>query len=288
MRISVSSWSFQQLLAAGKINQLDMIKRAKALGFQAIEYIDIQPMEGLGVRETAELLREESEKCRLPIIAYTVAADFLRAASAEAEALRLYEQVEIAKILGAGILRHDASNGFGAPENATRGFAQALPRLAEGSRLVTEYAAARGIVTTVENHGYFCQDSLRLSALVEAVGHPNFGALVDFGNFLCADENPAQAVGNLAPYTRHVHAKDFHVKSGMADDPGEGWFRSRGGNYLRGAVIGHGEVPLRQCLGILKRAGWDGCVSIEFEGVEDCETALRIGLYNLKKAIQNI
>ena len=77
---------------------------------------------------------------------------------------------------------------------------------------VDEFAADLGIKTMVENHGYFCQDSERVEKLMNAVNHPNFGALVDMGNFLCADEDPARAVGRMAPYAFHCHAKDFHVK----------------------------------------------------------------------------
>jgi len=271
MQVSVSSYSFAQTKKA----PVELIALAKELGFTSIEYIGVE-------RETALRLREESERLKLPIICYTVGADFLKAASPEEEARRLFEQVDIAEILGAKKMRHDASGGFNAPQNAFNSFDQALPILAKGCRAVTEYAAKKGIATTVENHGYFCQDSLRVAALVGAVNHPNFGALVDVGNFLCADEDSAKATGNLAAMAKHVHVKDFHVKSGACDNPGEGWFQSRAGNYLRGAIVGHGEVPVRQCLGILRRAGYDGHVSIEFEGMEDCLKALRIGRKNLE------
>jgi sugar phosphate isomerase/epimerase len=151
--------------------------------------------------------------------------------------------------------------------------------------MVTEYAAEKSVITMVENHGFFCQDSERVAALVGAVSHPNFGALVDIGNFTCADEDPAIACGNVAALALHAHAKDFHIKPGGGDNPGKGWFQSRGGNYLRGSIIGHGNVPVRQCLGNLKRAGYDSYVSIEFEGMEDCVEALRIGRENLERLI---
>ena len=60
-------------------------------------------------------------------------------------------------------------------------------------------------------------------------------------------------------------------------------FQTRAGNYLRGTVIGHGNVPVKQCLSILKSAGYDGTVAIEFEGMEDPVDAVRIGLANLKR-----
>ena len=75
----------------------------------------------------------------------------------------------------------------------------------------------------VENHGFFCQDSVRVEKLVTAIDHPNFGVLLDMGNFLCADDNPTTAVGRLLPYTFHCHAKDFHIKPGTDPYPGEGW-----------------------------------------------------------------
>ncbi|MDR2753431.1 MAG: sugar phosphate isomerase/epimerase [Oscillospiraceae bacterium] len=274
MQVTVSSYSFYQ---KGQ-DLLRHMRWAKELGFAGIEFLDTN-------REMALRLREESERIGLPIVCYTVGADFLRAESVESEAARLQAQVDIADILGVRAMRHDATGGWPKPLAGYRGFAQALPLLAKGCRAVTEYAAAKGIATMVENHGFFCQDSARVLALVEAVNHPNFGTLVDIGNFCCADEDPARAVGNVAAFVRHAHAKDFHIKSGTEENPGEGWFKSRAGNYLRGAVVGHGNVPVRQCLQTLRRAGYDGCVSIEFEGMEDCLTALRIGKANLENLI---
>lgn len=137
-----------------------------------------------------------------------------------------------------------------------------------------------------ENHGYFSQDSIRLEKLVSRVADENFGLLVDIGNFLCADEDPVQAVGRLAPYAFYAHAKDFHQKSGNGPDPGTGFFRTRGGNYLRGAIIGHGDVPVGQCLYALKAAGFDGWLGLEFEGMEDCLTGISIGFSNLKRALE--
>ena len=90
------------------------------------------------------------------------------------------------------------------------------------------------------------------------------------------------------PYAFHVHAKDFHYKSGSLPDPGEGWFRSRGGNYLRGAIIGHGEVPITQCLRIMKNHGYDGVLSIEFEGMEEPIKAIETGLANLKYDVASV
>ena len=153
--------------------------------------------------------------------------------------------------------------------------------------MVTEYAAKKGIATMVENHGYFCQDSDRVEKLVNAVANPNFGLLVDMGNFLCADDEPAKAVGKVAPYAKHVHAKDFHYMPYQSETPA-GYFRTRAGNLLKGSVIGEGVVPVEQCLHILKSKGYDGVCAIEFEGSEDCIEGITKGFNNLKQFMANI
>ena len=54
------------------------------------------------------------------------------------------------------------------------------------------------------------------------------------------------------------------------------------GSYLRGTVAGHGVVPIRRCLETLKKAGYDGVVSYEFEGMEENLSALEAALAFLR------
>ena len=89
---------------------------------------------------------------------------------------------------------------------------------------------------------------------------------------LCADEAPEKAFG-MVPYAFYVHAKDFHMKP-QCIRIGKGFFPSRNGNYLRGAIIGHGDVPVMHCIKALKRVNYDGYIAIEFEGMEEPINAL--------------
>lgn len=282
MKVSVSSYSYNKLLSSGEMTQLDCISQAKETGFDAIEFVDILAPDGISKKEYAKTLAEECKRLDLPVSCFTFSADFLKGSggSISKEIERVKKMADLAEILGAGYVRHDATTGDGRP------FDTILPVISKACREITDYAALKGIRTMVENHGFFCQDSARVEKLFTAVNHPNFGLLADMGNFLCADEVPEKAVGRIAPYTIYVHAKDFHIKSGMLPDPGEGYFRSRSGNYLRGAIIGHGDVAVQQCIHILKNAGYDGYIAIEFEGLEETLTGIHIGLTNLKRYIK--
>jgi sugar phosphate isomerase/epimerase len=288
MKLGVSSYSFSQAVAAGTLEFIAIPAKAKEIGFDVLEFSTLALPAGETALSFAPKLREACDRAGIPVMNYTIGADFLNGSNGawRAEAERLKGEVRVAKILGAPGMRHDATRGFAPAHKGPRGFDDALPALAAGCRAVTEFAADLGIRTMVENHGFFCQDSARVEKLMNAVNHPNFGWLVDMGNFLCVDEDPAQALGRAMPYAFHVHAKDFHVKSGRTTAPGTGWFPSRGGNYLRGAIIGHGDVPIVQCLNIMKKAGYDGVLSIEFEGMEEPVKGIGLGLANLRRFVQ--
>ena len=73
----------------------------------------------------------------------------------------------------------------------------------------------------------------------------------------------------------------------MEIDPGDTWFKTRAGNYLRGAVIGHGDAKVYQCIQILKSSGYDGYYSVEFEGIEDNLVGIELGLKNLKRFLND-
>ncbi|MDD2214121.1 MAG: sugar phosphate isomerase/epimerase [Oscillospiraceae bacterium] len=285
MQFAVSTYSFHRLLQQGEMTQMDCIDEAAALGFDAVEFVDVLAPAGENRGDYAEKLGRHCRAKGLAVSNYTFAADFITGCQGDtaAEIRRVCKELDIAARMGAQSIRHDATQGYPAGQRGMRGFDQALPVLADACREVTDYAESLGIKTMVENHGYFCQESRRVEKLVTTVDHPNFSLLCDMGNFMCADENPALAVARIAPYAGYVHAKDFLYKDGSGPDPGEDFFRTRAGNYLRGTIIGHGVVPVAQCLGILRRNGYDGYVCVEFEGLEEVRPALSASLQNLRR-----
>lgn len=286
MKIGVSSYSFsayRKRTGAGYIEICDM---AKEIGFDAIEFIGLC-RDGDCTREwkieTAKAIREHCEKIGLEIPAYTVGADLVGEGADEAVSELLF-CLEITKALGAAVMRHDIT--FKLPEGMTYkdAIAVALPRI----RQVADRAAELGITTCLENHGRIFQAPKRVEELILAVDRKNFGWLCDVGNFLCDDCEPLASSEIAAKYTVHAHAKDFLKKS--PEDKARAGFNigTSGGAALRGTVVGHGVVPVAECLGALKRGGYDGYVSLEFEGPEEPEYALRTGYENLKEMIDSL
>lgn len=281
MKIGVSSYSFRKYQKATGCNYTDLCDKAKELSFDGIEFIDLKTENDLA---EAERIRAHCEAIGLPIAAYTVGAN-LMLDDLDAEVARIKGCLDVAAVLGAPVLRHDATFKLREIENYT--WEDAIHDMAPAIREISEYAAKKGIRTCSENHGHVFQDSERVEALICAVGCDNYGWLVDMGNFLCVDEWPLDAVRRAAPYAFHAHAKDFlyHVVKDGVPTP-EGFFRTRNGNLLRGTAVGHGVVPIADCVKVLREAGYDGWLSLEFEGMEDNISALTAGLAYLRKVVE--
>lgn len=291
MKISVSSYSFEQYIRKGTMTQFDCVEKAHELGLETIDFIEMKPCENPTLeqqKEYAQKIREKADELGMNIEAYFVGAHLYydTPEENEKEVARVCGQLEVAKVLGAKIMRHDVSYNLTKTGNG-RSFDLQLPTIAANCRKITEYGEKLGIKTCVENHGYIAQDSDRMERLFNAVNHDNFGLLVDFGNFSCADENHACAVSRVAPYAINVHAKDMHLYNGSEPVPGF-CNPTRAGNYFRGAIIGQGDVPVKQCIRIMKRAGYDGYLCIEFEGKEDCILGITEGFATLKRYIAEV
>ena len=291
MKLSVSSYSYQQYIRSGKMTQLDVVQKAAEMGFEGIDFTDLKPFEGAEQKDRlayAKQIRAAADAVGVEIVAYTVGANLYQGSpeADEAEVERLKDALEVAAVLGARIMRHDVC-GTEKIDGRVIGFDRMLPTIAENARRVTEYAQTLGIRTCSENHGYVAQDSDRVERLYNAVGHENYGLLIDIGNFACVDEDCARAVSRLAPYAIHVHAKDFRIDP-FDQKPAEtkGVFRSRGCNYLSGCAIGEGDIPVARCVQILKRAGYDGYLTVEYEGIEDCIAGITRGMQNLQEYVK--
>ena len=288
MKIAVSSYSYSQYYQAGKMTQLDAVAKAKEMGFDAIEYTELVPFFPLTYQDQvdyAKKIRAEADRLGFPIIGYLISGSALYTGSEEGDRAvidRLKKAIDIAEILGAKFFRHDicGSEKF---DGKTVSFANQLPTIAKNAREVADYCASKGIVSCSENHGQIGQDSDRLEALFNAVDHENYGLLVDIGNFACVDENPATAVSRVAPYAIHAHAKDFHLMP--CGSCVEGYGMTRGCNLIQGCAVGDGDIPVKQCVSILKKAGYDGYLTIEFEGPGDCIEEIAKGLKFLKDCI---
>lgn len=283
MKIGVSSYSYSQYLKAGKLDLISVLQKAADMGFEAIEYTGLPEDTDLGRKTLANQIKAEASRLGLELSAYVVGGNLLcdTPGAQQAEVERLKGELDIAAELGVRLFRYDVVGRL--PQH--RSFESVLEEVVPAMRGIADYGQSLGIMTMIENHGHAFQDYDRVEKIYHAVDHPNFGLLLDIGNFLCADQDNVFCVSRLAHLARHVHLKDFVIIDYYSDESKENCFKTRACNWLKGTAVGYGAAKTAQCLDILKAAGYDGCIDIEFEGPEDCVDELERGLAFCRKHI---
>ena len=266
MKIGLSSYSLFKALNLGEMSIIDAIQW---IADQGGEHIEIVPNLGFSLEKNPELvdeIREKASKVGIDISNYAIGANFITETEADfqAEIDRVKKEVDIANRLGVKLMRHDVASRP-IPQATIKNFEKDLPQLVLACREIADYASEYGMTTSVENHGFYIQASDRVQSLINHVDRPNFKTTLDVGNFLCVDEDPVAAVKNNITYASIVHIKDFLYRPEQLH-PGEGWMQTTSGNHLRGTIVGHGDLSMREIIKVIKSSSYDGYISIEFEG----------------------
>ncbi len=280
MKLGVSSYSLYQAMAANDMSIQDVIAWVADIGAQHIEIVPI----GFDFNNNPELedqIREKAAEVGIAISNYAIGANFITDTEEayEAEIQRVIREVDRVHRLGAKLMRHDVASR---QDTSIARFNEDLAHIAHACQRIADHAIQYDITTSVENHGYYIQASDRVQALIHAVDRPNFKTTLDVGNFVCVDENPISAVKNNMNYASMVHIKDFYIRPSYRN-PGEGWFKSAGGEFLRGAIAGQGDLNLYEILRIVKQSGYDDYMSIEYEGMEECRKGTQIAFNNVNR-----
>lgn len=285
MKAGLSTYSLLQAIRAGEMTVLDVIDWIADHGGEHMEIVPygFTLVDNL---ELADAVRDKAKERGIDLSNYSMPANFVQETDEafEAEVERVKQHVDLLHRMGIKHMRHDVT-AFTLPKEqmTIEWFEENLHLVVEGSRRIADYAAQFGITTTLENHGFSAQASDRVQRVLLSVNRPNFKTTLDVGNFLCVDENPLVGVKKNLPYASLVHVKDFYVRP-FYEHPGEGdWFLTANDNFLRGAILGQGDLPMREIIKLIKQSGYDGYITLEFEGMEDCRVGSAIGLKNLKR-----
>ena len=153
--------------------------------------------------------------------------------------------IDLAADLGAPFVRV-----FGGQIPKEKSREAAIKTAAKNFLALADYASGKKVRVLVETHDEF-STSESVVKLMKLTNHPNTGVLWDIHHpFRLHGETPAQAFAAIGPHVHHVHVKDS---------------KDLGGGKVRYVPIGEGDVPIAQCLNLLKSAGYDGWIALEWE-----------------------
>ena len=106
---------------------------------------------------------------------------------------------------------------------------------------------------------------------------PHLRACVDVGNYMGCGQEGHVGTAVAAPYAGYVHFKD----NKKVPDTSRPW-----GWKVEACVIGEGAVDLPACVESLRKAGYEGCVALEYEGTEDETTGVPRSVEALKRLVK--
>ena len=254
--ISLAEWSFNKLLFANKMTNLDFPVVAKQqYGISVVEYVNQFFMDKA---KDANYLDELLKRCNdNGVKNHLIMCDDEGALADSDDTKRLkavenhYKWVDAAKHLGCVTIRVNAF-GEGSAEDVQKAAIDGISRLAE-------YAAKAGINVILENHGGYTSDGQWMVGLMKGVNKPNVGILPDFGNFCvkreggnvwegkCIQEyDRYKGVAEMMPYAKGASAKAHEFDAN--------------GNCV--------ETDYYKMLKIIKDSGFHGYIGIEYGGAK--------------------
>lgn len=306
MKLGLSSYSICRYFLQGKLNILEGMEWMKEKGFEHIEIVPfgIELVDEKTGEHNEELIWDivrKSEELELPISAFSLNADLLidDETEQESEILRVMNYVDMAAKLRVSSMRFDASS-FRRPfeKNTIIHFEKDMEKLVKNCRKIVDYAAQYDFMMTLENHGFYLNGSDRIQRMFYEIDRPNYKHTLDVGNFLCVDEDPVVAVKKNIHLAEIVHLKDFFIRradrlpdAGIAYSSSNkmGFLTSLSGTYkLLGSIVGLGDMDMWSIIKAIKESGFDGYVSIEFEGLEDPFMACEWGRENALGIWENV
>ncbi len=313
MRTGMSIYSLWNAMRQGRMTVEDAFRFMQGIGVEATEIVgfavplhkfETGPSSGQPYDPDLERkLVDYSARYGIPIASYCTGSDIGRQTGKDFEMwkIRLFREIDLAHRLGASLIRIDLVQVN--PSRDSMGidtYDRIFDQCVLAAQTLADYAKVWGITVTLENHGLLMNGGDRVVRLIRAVDRPNYGVTLDLGNTVCVDEDPLCAVQDLLPYTKEVHVKDMYIRkdpnvigavegSGGPGVLGNGsWYKTRHERYLRGAIVGHGDLDMKELLGRIKTSGYDGDLMIEFEGMEDPQIGSEIGYRNLQRILSMV
>jgi len=267
MRLSCNPLLFFKDIAVDRTMSLnDWFETAARLGLEGteVQHVCLPSLEADDLAQMAGAIRARG----LEVSQFISAPDFVNPdPQFHRQQIRTLQQhIDAAALLGAHCVRITAGQEY--PDVPMQ---QGIARIVASFLECLEYADRKDVCLAYENHykDYFWERrdfSARGEVYLEILDRLQDTALrvnFDCANPLMVGEDPAPLLGRVVDRVVHVHCTD----------------RAKLFEYTH-SVPGEGKVDFPSVFGILKRAGFDGWLSIEYNGVE--------GLEGLKRAIGNV
>lgn len=113
---------------------------------------------------------------------------------------------------------------------------------------ICNYAKGKGVIPLVETNGVLA-DSKVMKMFMEETNCENGGVLWDIHHpYRFYNEKPQETFDNIGKYIKYVQVKDSVMENGK----------------VKYKLVGLGDVPVTECINILKKSGYNSFITLEW------------------------
>ena len=256
LKISLAQWSLHQRYRDEGQNPFHFARDAKAMGFDAIEYVSqlyTDALESMTISEMIDSLKQENMKYDIKPLLIMVDDEGDLAhpdAAMRDQAVEQHKKwVDVAAALGCHSIR---VNTFGTNEPEPW-----VENVQLGLKALSEYAADKGVNVLVENHGWLSSDAPRVVEAIKGVNMENCGTLPDFGNWCIKRDEGENWGACLEEYHDYYEGLELLMPLAKAVSAKSYDFDANGDET---------KLDYYRMMKIVVDAGYEGYVGVEYEG----------------------
>jgi L-ribulose-5-phosphate 3-epimerase len=266
IKLSLQSLSYRDTFNAGKIDLIGIIDKAAE---HQMDGVDLHFTHFASTdNDYLELVKQTCLRRGLHMCYIGVSNDFGKTGEELREQIDLMKKwIDVAVKMGIPMIR---AFGSWLPEGETE--EQAWPRLLASTKEVVEYGQSKGVVIGLHNHNHGCIPATgdQVIRLLDDVDNPYYSHILDTGQYRGSpgasfgergQEDPQWnfygSIETSAPRAVHVRAKIYRIASGE-----EAW------------------LDYERIMPIIKNVGYNGWMSIVFEGQDELDEPSAVPLAN--------
>jgi sugar phosphate isomerase/epimerase len=257
MKLGNSSWSFHRTFEEKKLDMFSWIRKCKEdLGHDGVELLDTH----FASRDESYLkkIKDLTAELKLEIYCLSICSNF-----GLSDKSKRQQQVEdLKKWIDAGCYLEVPVVRYFAGRAEDGDNEKAWPGMVEATKECLDYAASKGVVFALENHNHngFIRTSKDVLRLFNEINSPQLKMCLDLGNFT----DLYTSIEATAHLSAVVHAKILDLDKDGTEK----------------------KLDYERIMKILKKANYNGYLSIEYEGKEDELTAMPRASAYLRKLIK--
>lgn len=251
-----ANWPFSKCLEWAQRNHVSRIECGVIDGVSFLQGLGYSPH--LSLVDDPVLIRRQMEKCGVQFSQIDAAYPM----SGEDGPVRgvpyVLRAIPWASLAGCPCV--DTTDGLQAPEGMKDKEAMALMKRCY--QQILRVAEAHEIIVNIEPHGYFTTHPDRMEEMLAFVESPFLRLNMDTGNTFIAGRDPVAFLKRFIKKLSHVHIKDVSQELAAAIQGGAT------GIAMSHCALGDGVNArnIRECIKVLRDAGFAGNLSIECEG----------------------